>query len=88
MKQEIYDAVLEILSRKSSFHEGLAELQKTFPDIVKTYGEKTLRSIQAQYYVRRTRRYHHHHYCRESREKYYKLYKDAKSLSEDHVMLN
>jgi len=87
MKQEIYDVVLELLSRKSSFYEGLAELKKTLPNIVRTYGEKTLRSIQAQYYVRRMKRQHHHHYGRETRKKYYKLYNEAKSRSEKHVIV-
>ncbi|XP_005094410.1 uncharacterized protein LOC101864514 [Aplysia californica] len=86
MKQEVYDAVLEILSRKPSFNEGILVLRKTYPNIVKTVGEKTLRSIQAQYYVRRMRRFHYHHYRRETREKYYKLYKEAKSRSEEHVI--
>ncbi|RUS77674.1 hypothetical protein EGW08_014571, partial [Elysia chlorotica] len=87
INQETYDFVLEILSREPSFNEGLSRLREQLPQIFDAVGEKTLKSIQAQYYVRRMRRSHHHHYSRETREKYYKLYKDAKSRNEKHVIV-
>ncbi|KAK3772727.1 hypothetical protein RRG08_013420 [Elysia crispata] len=87
INQETYDFVLEILSREPSFNEGLCRLKEQLPQIFDAVGEKTLKSIQAQYYVRRMRRSHHHHYSRETREKYYRLYKEAKSRSEKHVIV-
>ncbi|GFO27912.1 hypothetical protein PoB_005441700 [Plakobranchus ocellatus] len=87
MNQETYDSVLEILSREPTFNEGLCRLREQEPHIYDSVGEKTLKSIQAQYYVRRMRRSHHHHYCRETREKYYRLYKEAKINDEKHVIV-
>lgn len=87
MNQATYDSVLEILSREPSFNEGLSRLREQLPQIFDSVGEKTLKSIQAQYYVRRMRRCHHHHYSKETREKYYKLYKEAKSRKEKHVIV-
>ncbi|CAG5123246.1 unnamed protein product, partial [Candidula unifasciata] len=73
MNQETYDYVLEILSREPSFNEGIRQLQKRWPDVLENVSDKTLKSIQAQYYVRRMRRNHFHHYSRDTREKYYRL---------------
>ncbi|CAL1538537.1 unnamed protein product [Lymnaea stagnalis] len=87
MNQKTYDGILEILSREPSFIEGRRHLEKKWPEILQTVDEKTLKSMQAQYYVRRMRRCHHHHYSRETREKYYKLYKEAKSRNEKNVIL-
>ncbi|KAK0046884.1 hypothetical protein Bpfe_023751 [Biomphalaria pfeifferi] len=87
MKQKMYDAILEILSREPSFFEARRQLQLKCPEILKSVNEKTLKSMQAQYYVRRMRRNHHHHYSRDTREKYYKLYKKAKLKNEKHVIV-
>ncbi|KAH9505544.1 hypothetical protein Btru_055839 [Bulinus truncatus] len=87
MKQKIYDAILEILSREPSFFEARRQLEMKWPEILNKVSEKTLKSMQAQYYVRRMRRNHHHHYSRETREKYYKLYKKAKQKKEKHVII-
>ncbi|BFZ07389.1 hypothetical protein BsWGS_10427 [Bradybaena similaris] len=87
MNQETYDYILEILSRESSFNEGIRQLKQRWPTVLESFGEKTLRSIQAQYYVRRMRRNHFHHYGRDTREKYYRLYKDAKAKNEKNVIM-
>ncbi|XP_059179370.1 CDAN1-interacting nuclease 1-like [Physella acuta] len=87
MKQKVYDGILEILSREPSFIEGRRNLEKKWPAILETVSEKTLKSIQAQYYVRRMRRCHHHHYSRETRERYFKLYKEAKANNEKNVIM-